>query len=265
MNTSKEQVIDHFVLVHGSCHGAWCWYKLKPMLESYGKRVTALDLSASGIDSTSLNELRSLDDYAKPLSEFMDSVSANEKVVLVGHSHGGFSLSLVMEKYPEKIKVAVFLAAFMPDYKHKPSYVLEQYISRTPPEEWLDTEFKPLGTEEDSLTSMFFGPKFVSIKLYQLCSPEDVELASMLLRPSSLFLEDLSKKSDLFSKERFGSVKRAYVVCREDKGIPLSFQRWQIESIGADHVMEIHNADHMPMLSTPQELCQCLLEIVKKV
>lgn len=38
----------HFVLVHGLCHGAWCWYKLAPLLEAAGHRVTAVDLAASG-------------------------------------------------------------------------------------------------------------------------------------------------------------------------------------------------------------------------
>lgn len=90
---------------------------------------------------------------------------------------------------------------------------------------------------------------------------QDVELANMLVRPSSLFLEDLSKKS-AFSKEGFGSVKRVYIVCPEDMGIPLNFQRWLVATIGVDQVKEIENADHMAMLSKPQQLSQCLLEII---
>jgi hypothetical protein len=31
------------VLVHGLCHGAWCWYKAATALESAGHRVTALE------------------------------------------------------------------------------------------------------------------------------------------------------------------------------------------------------------------------------
>ncbi|KAI3452071.1 hypothetical protein Pfo_008736 [Paulownia fortunei] len=258
MEAAKQQV--HIILVHGACHGAWSWYKLKPLLEAAGHRVTALDLAASGIDLRSLQELRTLADYTQPLLELMASIPPQEKVVLVGHSLGGLNLGLTMDMYPKKISVAVFLTAFMPDSVHRPSYVLEQYFERTPTEEWLDTQFLPYGTPEEPLTSMFFGPKFVSSKLYNLCSLEDVELAKMLLRPSSLFLEDLSKKS-AFSKEGFGSVKRAYIVCTQDKGIPVNFQRWLIETIGVAQVKEIETADHMAMLSKPRELCQCLLEI----
>ncbi|KAG8384436.1 hypothetical protein BUALT_Bualt04G0117700 [Buddleja alternifolia] len=257
---SAKQLQVHIVLVHGACHGAWCWYKLKPLLEAAGHRVTTLDLSASGIDSRSLHELSTFADYTQPLVELMAAIPPHEKVVLVGHSFGGLSLALVMDMFPQKIGVAVFLAAFMPDSVHEPSYVINQYWERTPAEEWLDTEFLTYGTPEQPLTSMFFGPNFVASKLYQLSLSEDVALAKMLLRPSSLFLEDLSRKS-AFSKEGFGSVMRVYIVCTEDRAIPVNFQRWQIETIGVAEVKEIENADHMAMLSKPQQVCQCLLEI----
>ncbi|CAA0832767.1 Methylesterase 1 [Striga hermonthica] len=249
----------HLILVHGACHGAWCWYKVKPLLEAAGHRATALDLAASGIDPRKLHELRGVANYTRPLLELLAEVP--EKVVLVGHSLGGINLGLAMEMYPRKIAAAVFLTAFMPDYVHRPSYVLEQYNERTPAEEWLDTKFLQCGTSEEPLTSMFFGPQFVSNKLYNLSSPEDVTLANMLLRPSSLFIEDLSKKKYEFTKEGYGSVKRVFIVCGQDKAIPVNFQRWQIETIGVDKVMEIETADHMAMLSQPHKLCQCLLEI----
>ncbi|KAL7240066.1 hypothetical protein ACSBR2_005848 [Camellia fascicularis] len=41
IEAAKQQIHTHFVLVHGACHGAWCWYKLKPLLESHGHKVTA--------------------------------------------------------------------------------------------------------------------------------------------------------------------------------------------------------------------------------
>ncbi|XP_073127825.1 salicylic acid-binding protein 2-like [Henckelia pumila] len=254
----------HFVLVHGACHGAWCWYKLKPMLEAAGHRVTALDMSASGIDPGSLMvDVRTFDDYTKPLLEFMASIPPDEKVVLVGHSVGGLNIAAAMDMYPEKIGVAVFLAAYMPDAKHEPSYVLDQYSERTPAEESLDTEFTPIGTPQEPLTSFMFGPKYISFKLYQLSSPQDVALANMLARPSSLFREDLSKKRP-FSAKGFGSVKRVYIVASEDKAIPVNFSRWQIENFGVDEVKQIDRADHMAMISEPQRLYESLLEIAEK-
>ena len=103
----------HFVLVHGACHGAWCWYKVETLLKSSGHRVTSLDLAASGVHPKRIEEVRSVSDYLQPLMEFMELVPAEDKVVLVGHSAGGIAISMAMERFPKKIHVAVFVAAFM--------------------------------------------------------------------------------------------------------------------------------------------------------
>ncbi|KAJ0006967.1 hypothetical protein Pint_29500 [Pistacia integerrima] len=116
----------HFVLVHGTNHGAWCWYKVKPRLETAGHRVTALDLAASGINMKSIHEVHSFYEYTEPLLEILASLPPDEKIILVGHSLGGLNLALAMDKFPEKIYVAVFLSVFMPDTNHHPSYILEQ-------------------------------------------------------------------------------------------------------------------------------------------
>ncbi|CDP20013.1 unnamed protein product [Coffea canephora] len=54
------------------------------------------------------------------------------------------------------------------------------------------------------------------------------------------------------------------IICTEDKGLPSDFQRWLVKNIGVAEVKEIVHADHMPMLSKPQELCKFLLEISSK-
>lgn len=104
----------HFVLVHGSCHGAWCWYKVAALLKATGHKVTALDLASSGIHPKSVHEVHSLSDYVEPLIDFMGSLPPEERVILVGHSSGGVCISLAMERFPKKISAAVFATAFMP-------------------------------------------------------------------------------------------------------------------------------------------------------
>lgn len=104
----------HFVLVHGVCHGAWSWYKLVALMRSSGYNVTALDLGASGINPKQVLEIPRLSDYFSPLMKFMASLPTHEKVVLVGHSFGGFAVSKAMEIFPEKISVSVFVTAGMP-------------------------------------------------------------------------------------------------------------------------------------------------------
>ncbi|KAL3376410.1 hypothetical protein AABB24_003036 [Solanum stoloniferum] len=259
-----EVMKKHFVLVHGACHGSWCWYKLKPLLEAAGHKVTALDMAASGIDLRKIEELRTLDDYTMPLMEFMESLPQEEKVILVGHSYGGMNLGLAMEKYPQKIYAAVFLTALMPDSVHMSSYVLDQYFERTPTKNWFDTQFVSYGSPEDPMTSIFLDPKLLAHRFYQLCSHEDVALASTLIRPSSLFIEDLSK-AKYFTDEGYGSVKKVYIICTEDKVLPKEFQQWLIDNIGTvTEAKEIKGADHMAMLCMPKQLCDTLLEIAYK-
>ncbi|XP_022132427.1 salicylic acid-binding protein 2-like [Momordica charantia] len=250
----------HFVLVHGACHGAWCWFKIKPLLVAAGHRVTVLDMAASGIDMRPIQEVQSIVEYSEPLLKALACVAPNEKVILVGHSLGGINLAVAMEHFPHKIAASVFLTAFVPDTDHSPSYVLDQYNKQSPAEAWLDTQFCPYGNAAEPLTSMFFGPNFMAKKLYQLSPPEDLELGLNLLRPSSLFIQDLSKAKN-FSKEKYGSVPKVYVVCTEDKAIPKDFQQWMILNAGIQNVMEINGADHMAMFSKPRELLHCLLQI----
>ncbi|KAF8377491.1 hypothetical protein HHK36_030871 [Tetracentron sinense] len=263
---SREEMAEgkmnkHFILVHGACHGAWSWYKLKLLLESAGHRVTSLDLAASGINMKKLHEVLTISDYSQPLMETMASLPPKERVILVGHSLGGLNLAVAMDKFPEKIYAAVFVTAFMPDTAHRPSYVMDKYVEITPADAWLDTQFSQYGRPEKPATSMVFGPKFVSSKLYQLSSLQDATLGMMLIRPGSLFLEDLAE-AEMFSKEGYGSVARVFVVCKEDAAITEEFQRWMIENDeGVKEVKEIEGADHMPMLSKPEELCRCLLDI----
>lgn len=126
MASETETKKTHFVLVHGSCHGAWCWYKLMPRLQLAGHRVTAVDLAASGIHPSKIEDLASLSDYTQPLLNLLASLPASETVVLVGHSYAGLNLALALDLFPQKVSLAVFLTAFLPDTHHRPSYVLEK-------------------------------------------------------------------------------------------------------------------------------------------
>ncbi|ESR49701.1 hypothetical protein CICLE_v10033393mg [Citrus x clementina] len=287
MAEAKKQ--KHFVLVHGSNHGAWCWYKVKPRLEAAGHRVTAMDLAASGINMKKIQDVRSFYEYNEPLLEILASLSADEKVILVGHSFGGLSVALAADKFPHKISVAIFLTAFMPDTKHQPSYVVERFSESIPREERLDTQYSIIDKSNPSRMSILFGHKFLTLKLYQLSPPEiflsnitltcldifhhksiiifsgkiDLELAKMLVKPGLLFTDELSKANE-FSNEGYGSVKRDFVGSDKDNCIPKEFQQWMIQNNPVNEVMAIKGADHMAMLSKPQPLSDCFSQIAHK-
>ncbi|KAH9663415.1 methylesterase 10 [Citrus sinensis] len=238
----------HFVLVHGACLGAWCCTK------------SAIDLGASGVNSKRLDdEIASISDYLQPLMEFMACLPQEKKVILVGHSYSGLCISLTMENFHKKISVAVFISAYMPHYKSPPAALIQEYFNRTPVESLLDCQFTFNKGLENPPTSALFGAEYMKTVLCKRCKLEDLELTKMLVRPTGFFVEDLSKES-LLTKEKFGSVDRVYVICKEDEVMKEVFQRAMIEDYHPKQVVSISAAGHMVMLSKPEELCQILLE-----
>lgn len=88
-------------------------------------------------------------------------------------------------------------------------------------------------------------------------------MAKALMRPASYFVDDLSKAKN-FTQEGYGSVPRVFITCNEDLTITMEFQQWMIKNVGVNEVLQIKDADHMPMLSKPQQLCNYLLQLASK-
>ncbi|KAH9314101.1 hypothetical protein KI387_022728, partial [Taxus chinensis] len=76
--------------------------------------VSSLDNASAGIDPRDADNITSLEEYNQPLTDFFTALPAEDKVILVGHSLGGYNLSYTMERFPHKIGAAVFVTAFMP-------------------------------------------------------------------------------------------------------------------------------------------------------
>ncbi|XP_035542863.1 methylesterase 10-like [Juglans regia] len=259
----ENSEIKHFVLVHGACHGAWCWYKVASLLKFSGHKVTVLDLAASGIHPKQVHEVKSFSEYVEPLMEFMASPPLmEERVVLVGHSYGGLCISVAMEKFPERVSVAVYAAAFMPSPDLRES-LLQEFNRRL--DSYMDTQFTFDQGENNPPTSLLWGRNFMATQFYQLSPPEDLTLAMSLVRPIRLYGDTatLQKEANL-SREKYGQVPRVYIICEEDNVMKVDFQRWMIENNPAPEVKVIAGSDHMVMFSQPKELCSCLLEIAEK-
>ncbi|KAJ4965281.1 hypothetical protein NE237_017130 [Protea cynaroides] len=202
-NDPKLVVLGSALVIQYSCNNA------------YGV-LTPIDYKALclGINMAKAEEVHTMADYTKPLIELMDSLPPGEKVTLEGHSLGGFNLAIAMDRFPHKISVAVFLTA-QPDCTHPPSYVLDQFIEKIPAGFWLDTQFSSNMDPVKPKNTLRFGRNCLASNLYQLSSSQDVALAEMLMRPGSLFIDDLSK-AKAFSEVGYGSVNRVYIVCKKD-------------------------------------------------
>ncbi|WVZ70106.1 hypothetical protein U9M48_018800 [Paspalum notatum var. saurae] len=243
------------ILVHGSCHGGWCWYRVATLLRAAGHRVDALDLAASGTDAHQLRDVPTFEDYTRPLLDALQALPPGERAVLVGHSFGGLNVALAAEMFPDKVAAAVFVAAFMPDCTNPRSHVFEKLAPSDPMDSVVDAEHVP--------PSVFMGPEFLRHKLYQLSPPEDYTLSQSLVRVTSFYLSDLQSQPP-FSEARYGEVSKVYVVCEQDQIIPEAYQRTMVAGCPVTEVREISSADHMAMFSTPVELARHLADVANK-
>eukprot|EP00253_Pinus_taeda_P013225 PITA_13225 len=250
----------HFVLVHGACHGAWCWYKLSDLLKKTGHQVTAVDLAGAGLNPKDGNGIRSLAEYNEPLTNFINALphgdgTENEKVILVGHSSGGLNLTYTMEQFPQKIAAAVFVTAFMPVSGTTPLQFMDQVYQRN--QTWGDTEFKYGDEGQPSRpTSFKFGSNFAQEYLYDKSPSQDITLAGTLLRNSPALDEEV-----VYSSENYGRVPRVYIVAQQDKAILEELQKKMIADNPPDRVYKLEVSDHSPFFSCPAQLAQLLQEI----
>ncbi|PHU06552.1 hypothetical protein BC332_23041 [Capsicum chinense] len=251
----------HFVLIHGAGHGAWSWYKIIALIKNSGHNVTALDLGASGVNPKQVLEVPHLSDYFSPLMEFMNSLPADEKVILVGSSIGGFAIAKAMEIFPEKISVAVFVAALMPGLILDAATIFNESSSVA---FILDNRVTFDNGPTNPPTTLSFGPKFLASYDYPLSPIQDWALATTLVRPLYFYsLDDISKEMAL-SSDKYGSVRRVYIVAAEDKVLSKEFQQLMIEKNPPDQVEEISGSDHVPMISKPGQLFTLLMRIANK-
>ncbi|WP_369656953.1 alpha/beta fold hydrolase [Variovorax sp. V213] len=233
---------EHFVLVHGQWHGAWCWSKVVPLLQAQGHRVTAIDLPGRGGDVQDLAKLTPAD-YVAAVTRVLDA--APEPVVLVGHSLGGGTVSLAGEARPDKIKRLVYLTAFLvPPGKTMGSIAMSDKHALT-----------AKAVRRDAQTGLSsLDPAFVREVFYQDCSDADVAMATRMVTAES---GAMGRAPILVTPERYGRIKRVYVECLQDRAISLSVQRAMVAAMPCEKVLTL-NTSHSPFFSDPAGVVQAL-------
>ncbi|CAJ1948934.1 unnamed protein product [Sphenostylis stenocarpa] len=223
-------------------------------LKSEGHNVTTLDMAACGVNPKQTEEVDSVSEYHEPLITFLASLPPQEKVILVGHSLGGLSVSIAMEKYPHKISVAVFITATVVSQNLTYLHFLQEVQRRIG--HVLEEEYFILDGKKPPILSPF-GVEFLRSRLYQLSPTQDLTLAISLVRPLPPFMSDLKlfTKQTAVTRNRNGRVSKVFIISGKDNLFTEDFQRWLIQNTGpfAD-VKLIKNSDHMAMLSKPKEL-----------
>lgn len=236
-----------FVLIHGSWHGAWCWFKVEARLRERGHEVIVPDLPSHGRDRTPPGEVR-LEDYVERVVTALEE--AAEPVTLVAHSRGGIPVTAAAEARPDLISGLVYLAAFLPgDGESVLDLFPTDRDSLLPPS--LDVDFE---AGWDMLREEAFEPA-----LYHDCSAEDVALATALLTPEPLTPSTVP----IHTTERFDSLPRAYIELTEDRAVTPAFQRHMHSRTPCDPVLQIA-ASHSAYFSKPDELADRLEELAAR-
>jgi len=236
-----------FVLIHGSWHSAWNWFRVTPLLEKMGHTVYAPDLPAMGRDKTPVEEVR-FDKTVKLLCKLIDGIPG--KVVLVGHSKNGVLISQIAENRPNKVEKLVYLAAVLA--KNNKS-ALDYFILDKKEILGSHITYHP-ETNSSTLDSAIFKEG-----LYHDCDDEITEMAKIILSNEP---RESAVATVQITDENWGSIPRFYIECTEDRAITPFLQQKMYSEIPCEKVYQIATS-HSPFFSKPNELIDILLDIAK--
>lgn len=231
-----------FLLLHGSWHGAWCWHKIQPRIESSGHRAIAIDLPGRGRAPC-----------AAPLVGLGMMVRACEralpcgKTTVVVHSRYGIVASALAERVPDRIERIIYLASFLiPAGKRVVDYVPDHH------------SMMPANVVINRMAMWDrLEPRAYREALYADCSHDDVALASTLLvrEPVRPALSRLR-----LSDDRYGCVPKAYIRLTEDRAVSPALQDRLLNETNVERVESIA-ASHSAYFSQPDLLTKTILRL----
>ena len=233
--------MSRYVLVHGSWHGSWVWDRVAPMLADAGHDVATPDLPGRSGDPRDPASV-TLADHVGAVVEVLEA--SDRPAIVVGHSFGGFVISHVAERVPERVELLVYLAAFL---LRQGETVLEVATSILPRVPHLEVQ------EEEGLIAV--RPEAAPLVFYDDCTPEDARWAAARLVPEALAPR---RTPAVLTEERSGSIPRVYVETTNDRALAVSLQRRMHSALPCREVVSIASG-HSPFLSMPETLAERLL------
>lgn len=275
-----------FVLVHGGWHDHSAWDKVTPILEAAGFTTHTLDLPGAGAHA-----IAPVSAAARPFdpavfaaepspaagitqAERTQAVAAlvgkaavrgNGRVVLVGHSAGGMTISAVAEQMPERLHAVVYLSGFMvPGGMSLLAMLMHDTMAEAlAPKLFIGDPVAIGATRIDAGSTDEVYRSLLKASFY--ADVEEVDFA----RAASRLHHDEPNGGALapseVTPERFGRVPRHYIRLTQDRAVPLSGQDHMIASVDAalGNRTMIHTLDssHSPFLSQPAALARILMGI----
>lgn len=233
------------LLIHGSAHGAWCWRDFIPALEAEGHSVEAMDLPSHGSDTTPVNEV-TLDMYADAI---IDKLEGRPRV-LMGHSMGGYPISLVAERRPDLVQHLVYLCAYVP----KAGYSLAEMRKDAPRQPLI-----PAIQMNEDRKSFTVDLSMVQKVFYADCSDEQIDFACANLCPQAVAPNAVPVELT----GRYASVPRSYIRCMQDGAIPYEYQVTLTSNWSDKSVVDM-DVSHSPFFSAPEPLAKIVTEFLSE-
>jgi pimeloyl-ACP methyl ester carboxylesterase len=275
-----------FVLVHGGWHNHSAWDRVTPILEANGFVALTIDLPGAGVNAiapTSLG-LRPFDSAAfaaerSPTAgvtqeERTEAVVAlvkeaaslsDGRVILVGHSAGGMTISAVAEQVPGLLLAVVYLSGFLVP-NGMPLLAMLQHASLSSalaPRLFVGNPGVIGATRIDAGSTDEAYRSLLKASFYADVSESEFEHAASQLHHDESNAGALALSE--ITPEKFGTVPRHYIRCTQDRAIPLTGQDHMIATvdgaIGGKTTTHTLESSHSPFLSQPANLSKILIDI----
>lgn len=238
-----------FVLVHGAWGSGASWNKVACFLSNLGHSVYAPDLPGHGADLSDIREMTA-QDYTEAIIKLIRKLG--RPVILVGSSMGGAVISRVAEAIPEMVEKLVYSAAFLlTDGMSCNGIRGDSYA----PVDWGKYSL-------DGGVTVPAGAHIDANRNNPIPMPHLVSQEARANRNNGSPLESVEALHAPvhITKDRFGSVRRFYVMGLQDR--MMSFTPQMLQKLPCEKLYKIET-DHMPQLSTPTELAFTLHMIAK--
>lgn len=247
------------VLLHGFCGSSRYWHKVCPLL-SDKYRIIMPQLRGHG-GTAAPGDLYSMEAMADDIYGLLEALNI-EKVVMFGHSLGGYVTLAFADKYPEMVQgMGLIHSTALPDTEDKKmkrqqdiydiaQHGIEDYVSRLIPKLFSKSKLKELNTE---LTEI------INIGLEMSPKGAMLTLEGMLQRPD---------RSHVLTKAKFPVL---LVAGAQDEVIsPLETFSITNENIadstfGYPHILEntFENVAHMSLVEAPNQLSRIIANYMK--
>jgi pimeloyl-ACP methyl ester carboxylesterase len=233
-----------FVLVHGACHGAWCWEAVAERLAAKGHAVVTLDLPGHGRRASEY-ATASVANYARAVMDAM-ALEGISRGIVVGHSMGGIVIPKVAEAAPERVAHLVFLAAVaLPDG----GSLFESHLS-PPTRALMRAMAQGAGNGTIPFPALFAWSRWMND-----LPPGHPVVQAALPRLTPQPLRPFVERVDL-TRFYAMNVPRTYIRCLKDVAVPPDRALAYAQRLGVKPVDL--NVAHDAMLSAPEALVKVL-------